>query len=99
MANDGRQPGRESVITVAAIQTRAHTGEKEANNQAALEELHEAADRGARVMVLPELGNSGYMFDSREEALEQAEPAFGGPTTSLWAEFARERDCWVCGGM
>ena len=99
MANDAREPGRESVITVAAIQTRAHTGAKEANNNAALEALHRAADEGARLMVLPELGNSGYVVDSREEALELAEPAFGGPTSMLWAEFARERDCYVCGGL
>src|SRR5438094_4935250 len=96
---EGREPGRESVITVAAIQTRAHTGAKEANNQAALEALHRAADAGARLMVLPELGNSGYVFDSREEALELAEPAFGGPTSTLWAEFARDRDAYACGGL
>ncbi len=87
------------MITVAAIQTRAHTGEKEANNQAALEALHAAADEGARLLVLPELGNSGYVFDSREEALSLAEPAFGGSTTAGWAAFARERGCWVCGGL
>jgi predicted amidohydrolase len=70
-----RDPGRESVITVAAIQSRARTGEKDANNEAALEALHTAADDGGRLLVLPELGNSGYVFDSREEALSLAEPA------------------------
>jgi len=99
MAGTTREPGRESVITVAAIQTRASTGEKDANNRSALEALHAAADDGARLLVLPELGNSGYVFDSREEALSLAEPAFGGPTTAAWAEFARERGCWVCGGL
>ena len=53
MASDAREPGRESVITVAAIQTRARTGAKEANNVAALDALHRAADEGARLMVLP----------------------------------------------
>ena len=99
MAGTTREPGRESVITVAAIQTRASTGEKDANNRSAIEALHAAADDGARLLVLPELGNSGYVFDSRDEALSLAEPAFGGPTTAGWAEFARERDCWVCGGL
>jgi predicted amidohydrolase len=99
MASDAREPGRESVITVAAIQTRARTGAKEANNDAALHALHRAADEGARLMVLPELGNSGYVLHSREEARELAEPAFGGPTSTLWAGFARERGCYVCGGL
>lgn len=99
MASGERVRGHESVIRVAAIQTCARTGDKEANNQAALEALHRAADDGARVMVLPELGNSGYVFDSRDEAFELAERAFGGPTTTLWAEFARQRASYVCGGL
>ena len=94
-----RVPGHESTITVAAIQARAVTGDKQANNERALELVHEACDRGARLLVLPELGNSGYMFDSRDEVAELAEPAFGGETTELWARVARERDVYICGGL
>jgi predicted amidohydrolase len=94
-----REPGSESVIVAAAIQTRAVTGDKEGNNERALEALHAAIDEGARLVVLPELGNSGYVFDSREEAFALAEPTFGGPTTSAWAEVARSRGAWICGGL
>jgi N-carbamoylputrescine amidase len=94
-----RQPGHESTVTVAAIQTRAVTGDKQANNERAMELVHEACDRGASVLVLPELGNSGYVFNTRAEVAEVAEPAFGGETTELWASVARERDVYICGGL
>ena len=93
-----RNPGAESLVTVAAVQTRAVTGETKANVDAALEAVHAAIDAGAQVLVLPELGNSGYMFDSRAEALALAE-AIDGPTVSRWAQVARERNVWICGGF
>lgn len=93
-----RTPGFESVVTVAAVQTRAVTGETRANVDAALDAVHAAIDAGARVLVLPELGNTGYMFDSRAEALALAEP-IDGPTVSLWERVARERKVWIAGGF
>jgi N-carbamoylputrescine amidase len=94
-----REPGREARITVAAIQTHAPAGDKRGNNERALEALHRACDKGARVIVLPELGNSGYLFNSHEEVAEAAEPASGGETTMMWARVARERDVYICGGL
>jgi predicted amidohydrolase len=94
-----RTRGAEAAITVAAIQTRARTGRKEENTAQALEAVHRACDDGATVVVLPELGNSGYVFNSREEVAECAEPVFGGETVAAWAELARERGVYVCGGL
>ena len=85
-------------MTVAALQTRAVTGETKANVGAALEAVHAAIDAGAQVLVLLELGNSGYMFDSRAEAFALAEP-IDGPTVSRWAQVARDRKVWICGGF
>jgi N-carbamoylputrescine amidase len=99
MSTRERVPGRESVVTVAAIQTHAQAAEKRDNNERALEALHRACDEGARLLVLPELGNSGYVFNSREELAEVAEPVFGGETTRMWGEVARERDVYICGGL
>jgi predicted amidohydrolase len=90
--------GAERAVTVAAIQTRAITGDKEGNNERALEAIHRAADLGATLLVLPELGNTGYVFETREEVAELAEPV-GGETTRLWLEAARERGVYVCGGF
>ncbi len=89
----------ESRVTVAAIQTRAVTGDRAGNNERALEEVQRACDLGAQVVVLSELGSSGYVFASREEAFELAEEVPGGETTALWAEVARDRGVYVCGGL
>jgi predicted amidohydrolase len=94
-----RELGRESAITVAAIQTHARTDDKHGNNETALVALHRACDMGARLLLLPELGNSGYVFNSREEVADAAEPAFGGETTLMWSQVARERDVYICGGL
>jgi N-carbamoylputrescine amidase len=96
---DMREPGAESVIKVAAIQTRARTGDKSDNNDRALEAVHRACDDGVKLHVLPELGNSGYVFNSREEVAELAEPVFGGDTVAGWIEVARERGVYICGGL
>ena len=93
-----REPGHESVVKVAAIQTRAHTGDKEGNTRQALDAVRRACWDGVRLVVLPELGNSGYVFNSREEVAELAEP-IGGETTQLWLEAAREHDVYICGGF
>jgi len=97
--SDARIPGEESLLTVAAIQLAAVVGDKEGNNQRALDGLHRAADDGVQLMVLPELGNTGYVFNTRQEALAEAEPAYGGPTTTMWLEVARERGVYICGGL
>jgi predicted amidohydrolase len=94
-----RRPGREAVVTVAALQTRAITGDKRGNNEAALELVHRACDEGATLLVLPELGNSGYMFNSRDEVAETAETVHDGETIELWSNVARERGVYICGGF
>src|SRR5262245_50936746 len=94
-----RERGHESVVTVAAVQTRARTGHKQENNEQATEAIHRACDEGAQLLVLPELGNSGYMFNSRDEVAEFAEPVPGGETTTAWAEITRARGVYICGGL
>lgn len=43
---------------------------------------------GANLVVLPELCNSGYVFNTREEAYGLAEEIPGGATCQAWAEAA-----------
>ena len=69
----------ESPITVACIQMEPKIGEKEANVAHSLDKIAEAAGKGARLIVLPELCNSGYVFASRHEAFTLAEPVPNGP--------------------
>src|SRR5690242_14231067 len=58
----------ESAIRVAALQMEPHVGEKERNVKGSLEMIERAAAAGAKLAVLPELCNSGYVFETREEA-------------------------------
>lgn len=79
----------ESPITVACIQMEPKIGEKKANVAHSLDKIAEAAGKGARLIVLPELCNSGYVFASRHEAFSLAEPVPNGPTSEVWLEAAR----------
>src|ERR1700692_4873948 len=74
----------ESPITVACIQMEPKIGEKKANVAHSLDKIAEAAGKGARLIVLPELCDSGYVFASRHEAFTLAEPVPSGPTSEAW---------------
>ena len=89
----------ESPLTVACIQMEPRIGEKEANVARTLEKIAEAAGKGARLIVLPELCNSGYVFASREEAFALAEPVPDGPTTLAWLEAARRHGATIVAGI
>lgn len=89
----------DDVVRVACIQMRPDVGENEQNLMRSLEFCGRAADAGARLVVLPELANSGYMFESRVEAWEAAEDVETGQTISAWADFCRERDIYLVGGF
>ena len=94
-----RERGAEALLKVAAIQTEPHVGDKEHNNRRALELIHQASDEGVDLMVLPELGNSGYIFNSRAEVAELAEPVPDGPTVHMWMQAAKERGVYIIGGV
>jgi N-carbamoylputrescine amidase len=89
----------ESPIKVACIQMEPKIGEKKANLARSLEKIAHAADKGARLIVLPELCNSGYVFASRQEAFALAEPVPDGPTTEAWQEAAREHNAVIVAGI
>jgi len=63
----------EALVKIACIQMEPVVGERERNVRRSLELLEEAAVAGARLVVLPELCNSGYMFRSRAEAFALAD--------------------------
>ncbi|MDX6454225.1 MAG: N-carbamoylputrescine amidase [Gaiellaceae bacterium] len=73
-------------MRIAVGQFEPRIGEKRENVVRTLELIDEAAERGAELVVLPELCNSGYMFASQEEAESLAEPVPDGPTVAAWLE-------------
>lgn len=90
---------KQSVVRVACIQTEPVVGEKDRNVSRSLEMIAKAADNGAKLLVLPELCNSGYVFNSRDEAFALSEPIPEGPTTKAWMEIAKARDLYIVAGI
>ncbi len=82
--------------TVAACQIPARIGS--ADPTALVTAAREAAGRGARLVVLPELAVCGYVFADAAEARAAAEP-LDGPTGALLAELSAELDCVLVAGL
>lgn len=89
----------ESEIGVACIQMQPEIGKKQKNIARSLELIGEAHDRGARLIVLPELCNSGYVFESRDEAFALAERLDDGETIDIWRETAASLGVTIVAGF
>ncbi|MEH6581631.1 MAG: carbon-nitrogen hydrolase family protein [Halioglobus sp.] len=85
-------------IKVAAIQMEPKLHDKEGNIARSLAHIDEAADAGARLVVLPECGLTAYVFENEGETSAVAEEV-PGPTTALLADKAREKDVYIVAGM
>jgi 5-aminopentanamidase len=85
-------------VLVACCQVAPEFGALDANRALAARAVEAAAARGARLIVLPELVSSGYVFRDADEARSLAEPA-DGPTVSGWAQLARRLDVVIVGGF
>lgn len=72
-------------IPVALAQLSSEVGDVPANLRRAVEVLREAAGRGARLVVFPELFLHGYAADERFGALAEPVP---GPSTAALADAA-----------
>ncbi len=66
-----------SQIQVAGVQMDPRLGDREGNRKAMLRQLRLAAQDGAHLVVFPECALSGYGFQTREEALQNAEAIEG----------------------
>jgi predicted amidohydrolase len=97
MAMDGTN--RETPVTIACLQMEPAVGEKTRNLERSLALIEEAAGKGAGVVVLPELCNSGYVFRSRAEAFALAEPLSDGPTVRAWSEAAARHSLHIVAGI
>jgi predicted amidohydrolase len=87
-----------SLVRIACRQIAPVVGHLEGNRRLARAAVREAVDAGAKLIVLPELCTSGYVFESREEALTLAQPAHGGALAE-WSEEARRGGAIVVGGF
>ncbi|KIZ47884.1 hydratase [Rhodopseudomonas palustris] len=74
-------------------------GDVAANVAHSLDLIEQAAARGAKLVVLPELANTGYMFSSREEAFRLAEEIPSGPTVAAWTDCAARHGLHLVAGI
>lgn len=77
------------VVVIACVQMEPHIGAKHANVARAIRHIEAAARHGASLVVLPELCNTGYVFESRDEAFELAEGLPDGETAQMFAQAAQ----------
>ncbi|WP_342643758.1 nitrilase family protein [Rhodoligotrophos ferricapiens] len=89
----------EAVVKVACIQMEPRVGSKSANVRRTIELIEEAASKGAKLLVLPELCNSGYVFETREEAFAESEEVPNGETSKAWVELASRRGLHIVAGI
>lgn len=89
----------ENLVTLAAIQMEVQIGEKEKNIKHCLSLISQAKEKGANVIVLPELCNTGYAFNTRAEVYPMAERIPEGETTQAWIKAAKELDVYICAGI
>src|SRR5579859_4439112 len=86
------------MMHVACCQIAPDVTDPRKSADAARQALATAIDDGAQIVVLPELCNSGYVFESAEEARAAATPA-DGPILAGWAAEASRNDALVVGGF
>ncbi len=86
-------------VTVACLQFEPQVGKVEANLAAMERLIRAAAARGAELVVLPELADSGYNFDSPEEARALASPIPEGPPSQKLIALAAELGLYIVSGM
>ncbi len=89
----------EALLTVACLQMEPVFGEIQHNIQASVALVEQAAARGATLMVLPELCNTGYVFASRAEAFDLAESIPDGRTTQAWIQCATRLGVYIVAGI
>jgi predicted amidohydrolase len=88
----------DSAITVACCQVALRIGHVQENRARLSEAILAAANAGANVVVLPELANCGYLFESADELRRLAEPV-DGPTVRAWESLATQRQLVIVGGL
>lgn len=68
-------------------------------NAAAAAAVAQAAAENARLVVLPELCDTGYVFRDAAEARALASPADGNPTLGRWQALAAQFSVVIAGGF
>jgi len=95
---DERSEPAQSPVSIACIQFEPEVGKLATNREESCRLIEKAAEKGSDFIVLPELANSGYVFEDRSEARSLAEPIPGGETAQQWKELAAAHNTYIVGG-
>ena len=86
-------------VKIACAQIEPIVGQKRANLDKTAHWIEKAAREGASLVVLPELCDSGYVFETRAEAASLSSSYADGESTQLWARLAKAHDLIVVAGF
>ena len=86
-------------MKVGYVQFEPIFGDKDRNLDTILEMLGRGVDEGAELLVLPELCNTGYVFQSQEELHELSEDVPNGRTTETLIRFAQDSKLSIVAGL
>jgi predicted amidohydrolase len=87
------------MVAVAVVQTEPVIGDLAGNLGRIADVVTAAAADGARLVVLPELCITGYMFEDRSEALALAEPIPDGPSARVLVDLAQDLGIYLVAGF
>jgi len=85
-------------MKVAYVQMRPAFLDPEVSYSRAERLVKKAAKSGAKLVVLPELFDTGYNFESKDEVSEVAGQIPDGSTTKFLVELAREEEVFIVAG-
>ncbi len=91
--------GYRKPIRMACLQIEPCVGDLSGNVDKTCGYLEKAHAEGAKIVVLPELCNSGYVFESREEAFSLAVHVPEAPTTKPRVVAASDYDMFIVAGL
>ena len=87
-----------AITKIACAQIDCRIGDVASNRAKIIDRIREAAEQGAKLVILPECATTGYAFESLEEAAEVAEP-LDGPTASAIARVCEETGTYAIVGF
>lgn len=83
----------------AAIQYDCIPLKKEENLAALTRMIRDAANQGAKLIVLPEMCTTGYYFFHRDAAAAMAEEITGGETVGHLVQLCAQHGCYIAAGL
>lgn len=92
-------PAHESRAVVACLQFEPVIGRPDENVRTGAAMIEKAAGDGANLIVLPELCDSGYVFETRDEAYVLSGTVEDSATIRRWRELAAGLDVHIVGGF